>query len=121
MPLTYPGNLVTPNTATAIETSQLKDKHAERKRVWLECKNVEKVLLHHRQDALEDKYAEALVDEYANLFSDDIPAVLQCLFYNYSKVSSEEVTQKEQEVINTTWLPSDPLVLLIRLLEQLES
>ena len=68
---------------------------------------------------MEDKYTEALVDEYTNLLSDDIPTVLTYLFYNYGKVSSEEVAQKEQEVMNTTWLPSDPIVLLTRPLEQL--
>ena len=119
VPPPYPGNLTIPATATAIEALQLKDQHVERKRVWLECKNAEKALLRHIQDALEDKYTEALVDEYTNLFSDDIPTVLQYLFYNYGKVSSEEVAQKEQEVMNTTWLPLDLLVLLTRPLEQL--
>ena len=31
----------------------------------------------------------------------------------------EEVAQKEQEVMNTTWLPSGPLILSTRLLKQL--
>ena len=95
IPPPYPGNLTIPATATAIEALQLKDQHAEQKRVWLEWKNVEKALLRHTQDALEDKYTEALVDEHTNLFSDNIPTVMQCLFYNYGKVSSEEVAQKE--------------------------
>ena len=32
----YPGPLVMPNTATAIEALQLKDEHAEKKRLYLE-------------------------------------------------------------------------------------
>ena len=46
-----------------------------------------------------------------------MPTVLECLFQNYDKVSSEEVTQKEQEVMAATWLPSDPIALLTRPLE----
>ena len=102
IPPPYPGNLTISATVTAIEALQLKDQHEEQKRVWLECKNVEKALFHHIQDTLEDKYNKSLVDEYIKLFTDDIPTVLQYLFYNYGKVSLEEVAQKEQEVMNTT-------------------
>ena len=84
-----------PATATATEALQLKDEHAERKRVWLECENAEKALLRHMQDSMEDKHTEALVDECTNLLSDDMPAVLTYLFYNHGKASSEEVAQKE--------------------------
>ena len=69
------------------------------------------------QDVLEDKYTETLVNNYINLITDDIPAVLIYLFYNYGKVRLEEVAQKEQEVITRTWLPSNPIVLLARSLE----
>ena len=79
-----------------------------------------KALLRHIQDAIEDKYTEALVDEFTNLFSDDVPTVLEYLFYNYGKVSMEEVMEKEREVMSMTWLPSDPIVLLTRPLEQLQ-
>lgn len=44
----------------------------------------------------------------------------QYLVYNYGKVSSEEVMEKEKEVMPMTWLLSDPIVLLTRLLEQLQ-
>ena len=66
---------------------------------------------------MEDKYAEVFVDEHTNLLSEDMPTALEYQFYNYGKVSSEEVVKKEQEVMNTTWLPSNPIVLLTRPLE----
>ena len=53
--------------------------------------NTEKALLRCIQDVLEDKYTKALADEYTNLITDNIPAVLEYLFCNYRKVSSEEV------------------------------
>ena len=66
----------------------------------MECKNVERTLLYHIQDAIEEKYIELLVDEYTNLISADIPAVLQYLFYNYGKVWAKEIVEKESEVIS---------------------
>ena len=44
---------------------------------------------------------------------------MQYLFYNFGKVSSEEVAQKESEVMAMTWLPSDPIILLTKPLEDL--
>jgi len=116
----YPPPLVIPATSTPIEALELKDRHQEAKRLYLECKNVEKALLRHIQDAIEDKYIEPLVDEYTNLLNGDVPTILEYLFYNYGKVRSEEVSQKEMEVMTSTWQPSDPLVLLTRPLEQLQ-
>ena len=71
--------------------------------MYLEYKNVEKALMRHIQDVIEEKYIESLVNEYANLISGDIPAVLEYLFCNYGKVRSDEVSQKESEVMSLTW------------------
>ena len=46
--------------------------------------------------------------------------ILDYLFYNYGKVRSEEVAQKEAEVISIIWQPTDHIVLLTRALEQLQ-
>ena len=43
------------------------------------------------------------MDEYSNLLNGDVPTILQYLFYNYGKVRSEEVSQKEIEVMTSTW------------------
>ena len=51
------------------------------------------------QEAIEDEHIGPLVDECTNLLSDDIVAVLECLLCNFGKVRSEEVTQKEAEVM----------------------
>ena len=78
---------------------------------------MKKVLLRHIQDALEDKYIDTIVDEHANIISDDIPTVLDYLLENFVKVSSEEVAQKEAEFMSMTWTLSDPIVLLSKPLE----
>ena len=117
---TYPPPLVIPNNATPIQALELKEAYTEQKRIYLECKNVEKALLRHIQEAIEDRYIEALVDEYTNLLRDDVPTVMSYLDYNYGKVRSEEVSAKEAEVMAMTWQPHDPLVLLTLPIENLK-
>ena len=98
----YPPPLLIPATSTQIQAIELKEQHNEGKRLYLEYKNVEKALLHYIQDAIEDKYIEALVDEYTNLLTGDVPAILEYLDYNYSKVRSKEVIAKDNEVMTMT-------------------
>ena len=50
----YPSPLVIPAMATQIQALELKEQHEENKRLYLECKNIEKALLRHMQDALEE-------------------------------------------------------------------
>ena len=120
VPPNYPPPLSIPANATAIRALELKEEYHEAKRLYLECKNVEKALLRHIQEALEEKYIEALVDEHTNLLTGDVPTILTYLFYNYGKVRSEEVTQKDSEVMSMNWQPTDPIILLTRPIEQLQ-
>ena len=120
IPPTYPPPLVIPANSTPIQALELKEQYNEQKRFYLECKNIEKALLQHIQEAIEDKYINSLVDEYTNLLTQDVPTIMQYLFYNYGKVRSEEVSSKEAEVMNMTWQPSDPIILLTRPIENLQ-
>ena len=74
---TYPQLLTIPVDTTAIQALELKDAHNERKHIYLEYENAEKALLWRIQDIMEDRHIESLVNEYANLFTDDIPAVME--------------------------------------------
>ena len=49
-----------------------------------------------------------------------MPEMLAYLFWNYRKVRLEEVAQKEAQVMATAQQPIDPIVLLTRILEQLQ-
>ena len=77
-------------------------------------------MIRHVQDALEGKHIETLIDQHTNLLTDDVPSVLEYLLHSHGQGSSEEVVQKESEVMSMTWLPSDPLIVLVRPLEQLK-
>ena len=97
----------------------LKETYVEQKQNYLECKYVERALLRHVQDAVEEKCIEALIDDYTNLIAADTPTILQYLFTNYGKVTSDEVADKDAEVMALAWHPADPLVLLTKPIENL--
>ena len=116
----YPNALTIPTGTDQVEALNLREKYKEERRTYLECKNVEKALQRHIQDAIEDKYLESLVDEDTQLIQDDIPDVLQYLFETYGKIPSEEVKQREMEIRSMTFNPADPMILLFNPLEKLK-
>ena len=65
-----------PQNAMPIQALELKEAYNEQKRLYLECKNIEKALLRHIQDAIKNKYIESLVDDYTNLLTNDIPIII---------------------------------------------
>ena len=88
---TYLSTLNISNNTTSIEALNLKDQYLEERCLYLEYENVEKALMRHTQDTIQEKYLESLVDKYTNLILDNVPTVLDYLFYNYGKVWSNEV------------------------------
>ena len=116
----FPRTLTIPVATTAVQALQLRETHKEEARIYRECKNIERALLRHIQTALEEKYIEHLIDDDTGLIEDDIPDVLEFLFNNYGKVTSEEVKDKEAEVLNISFNPADPMVIIYRPIEQLQ-
>ena len=108
----YPGALSIVVTATAVQAVSQKEKHNEAIRVFKECRNVEKALVRQIQTAVDEKFTDYLVDNDTGLIEDNISTVLEYLFANYGKVTSEEVKQKESKVLSITINPSDPMVTL---------
>ena len=59
------------------------------------------------------------MDKDTSLVNDKLPTVLEYLFTNYGTIQSEQVKWKEQEQINLTLQPSDPMVILYCPIQQL--
>ena len=116
----YPAALTIPQGTDQVQALNLREQHKEDKRAYYECKNVEKALQRHVQDAIEDKYLESLVDDDTQLIQEDIPDVLDYLFDLYGKVPSEEVKQKEAEIRAMVYNPADPMILLFSPIEKLK-
>ena len=92
---TWPGALVINSAATAVEAIHAKEMYHEQIRLFRECKNAEKDLLRHAQNALEHKCIELLINKDTGLVELDMPSVLLYLDTNYEKVPSEGVKSKE--------------------------
>ena len=103
-----------------MQALNLREEYNERRRRYYECKNVEKALQCHIQDAIEDKYLEALINEDTQLIQEDIPDVLTHLFNTYGKVQTEEVKQQESDIRSMTFHPADPLITLFNPIERLK-
>ena len=116
----YPPPLIIPPFTEQVEALNLREQSKEAKRAYYECKNVEKALQRHIQDAIEDKYLETLINEDTQLIQEDIPTVLAYLFDTYGKIPSEEVKQKEAEIRAMTYNPADPMILLYNPIEKLK-
>ena len=63
---------------------------------------------------------EQLVYEDTSLIIEDIPTVIEYLFAIYGNVQSQEIKQKEAELLNITFHPTDPIKILYLPIEQLK-
>ena len=104
--------LTIPQGTDQVQSLNCREWHKEEKRAYYKCKNVEKALQRHIQDAIEDKYLESLVDNNTQLLQKDIQDILNDLFDLYRKVPLEEVKQKEAKIRAMTYHPVDPMILL---------
>ena len=120
-PPEFPGKLQIPRNTETIDAINIREEHRNNLALYRECREVEKALLRHITTAIESKYIDFLKSEDTDLVEDDIPTVLAYLFSNYGKVPTREVKEKEQEVLSTPFVPSDPMVSIYRPIEQLRT
>ena len=116
----WPGTLALDPASTAVQAVHAREAHQDKIRLYRECKNMEKFLLRHVQNALEVKWIEPLINEDTGLIEDDLPTLLAFLDANYGQVQSKEVKQKEAEVLNTSFNPADPMIVLFWPIKQLQ-
>ena len=121
LPPNFPQALVVPLGTDAVQALTLREAYKVQKKSYYECKNVEKALQRHIQDAIEEKYLESLVNEDTQLLQEDVPTVLEYLFDTYGKIPSEEVKQKETDIRALTFQPADPMILLFNPIEKLKT
>jgi hypothetical protein len=104
----FPGTLIIPRGTDTVDAMNLREQHRQDVRLHRECREVERALLRHVTTAVESKYIDFLKNEDTDLIEDDIPTVLTYLFTNYGKVPTRVVKEKENEVLATPFIPSDP-------------
>ena len=99
----------------------LREAHKRDMALYRECREVERELIRHITIAIEAKYINFLKNEDTDLIEDDIPTALEYLFTNCGKVPTRLVKEKEQEVLSTPFVPSDPMITNFRPIEQLKT
>lgn len=117
----FPGSLIIPANTDMVTAMNLREAHKRDTNLYRECREVERALMRHITTAVESKYVDFLKNEDTDLIEDDIPTVLEYLFSNYGKVPTRLVKEKEQEVLATPFVPSDPMVTIYRPIEQLRT
>ena len=117
----FPGTLTIPRGTDTVDAMNLREQHKQDIRLYRECREVERALLRHVTTAVESKYIDFLKNEDTDLIEDDISTVLTYLFTNYGKVPTRVVKEKENEVLATPFIPSDPMVAIYRPIEQLRT
>ena len=115
----FPGELLIPRGTDPVDALNIREKHKRDMGIYRECREVERALLRHITTAVESKYIDSLKNDDTDLIEEDIPAVLSYLFSNYGKVPTRVVKEKEQEVLTTPFVPSDPMITIYRPIEQL--
>ena len=61
-----------------------------------------------------------MVEKDTGLIGLNIPIVLDYLPSNYGKITSQEVKKKENEVLDTSSNPANPITMIYRPIEQLQ-
>ena len=117
---TYPDPLTIPITTGAVQAIHLKERHQERVRVYREVQNVQRYLLNHLQRSIEPKYLDTFVYEATALLASDILVILTHLFLRYSTVRGIDVKTLEAKVLQISFTPLEPLVLIWNPIEKLK-
>ena len=116
----YPIPLQIPPGASQVDAFTIHHIHTEQTRKYYECKNVEKALQRHIQDAIEDMYLETLMNEDTQLFQEDISTVLAYPFATYGEVPTVEVKEQENEICSMTFHPANLLIMVYGPIEKLQ-
>ena len=115
----FPAPLVIPAGTDPVVALNLRDLHKDAVQAYRECAQIEKLLCDHLQNAVERKYIDAFINEDTQKIDADIPVVLAHLFARYGTITGAQVKEKEDEMLQTSFVPSDPMVTVYNPIEKL--
>ena len=115
----YPSALAIPSGTDPVVALNLRTKHSEAKDAHRKCKEVERALLRHVQNAIDEEWLDSLINEDTQLIEEDIVDVLQYLDENYGEVPSEELKEMENATIATAYNPADSMLMVFQPIERL--
>ena len=117
----FPQALTIPAGTDPAEAINLREEYRTNIALYRECREVEKALLRHITKSVESRYIDFLKNQDTDLIEKDIPVVLKFLFSNYGVVPTQEVKEKEHEVLATPFVPNDPMITIYKPIEDLRT
>ena len=108
----HPGQLVVPPFQLPHLTHQIISTHSEQVRLYNECYHVGQALRKQVVTALDDSYLSALKNRQTNTITVALPDIILYLFRNYGRVTPAALVDEEQKVLQWTFDPNLPIVLV---------
>ena len=71
--------------------------------LYLECQAIKQAIWVQLIKAIDSTYLNALRNSDTDMIHKSLPTVMECLMYDYSQVTLEDMHDKEQSLSNTLW------------------
>ncbi len=119
IPPVHPGQLIIPPFQLPHVTHQVMSTHNEAVRVYNECYRVTQALRKQIISVINDSYLAALKDRHTNTITVPIADIITYLFRNYGRVTPATLVDEEQKVLQWTFDPALPIVLVFNNVDDL--
>lgn len=119
IPPVHPGQLVIPPFQLLHVTHQVMSTHSEAVRLYNECYHVTQALRKQIISAINDSYLAALKDRHTNTITVPLADVITYLFRNYGRVTPATLVDEEQKVLQWSFDPALPIVLVFNKVDDL--
>ena len=115
----HPGQLIIPPFQLPHVTQQVLSTHAEQLRLYNECYHVEQALRKQVIAAIDNSYLAALKNCQTNTITLPLTDILLYLFRNYDRVTPAALVEEEQRILQWTFDPNLPIVLVFNKVDDL--
>ena len=119
IPPVHPGQLIIPLFQLPHITHQVMSTHNEQVRLYNECYHVTQALRKQIVSAIDDSYLAALKDHHTNTITVPLVDIIAYLFRNYGRVTPVTLVDEEQKVLQWTFDPALPIVLVFNKVDDL--
>ena len=116
----FPGPLTVPRNVDAAEAVMRGNAHDERIRAFNEVHDLKNALIRQIVAAVDKQYLAELRDKLTNDIPHSIPDILAYLFKNFADVDVEDVDKEAATLNQMHWDISDPPIVFIALIEELQ-
>ena len=96
-----------PTPLSASDLEGQKAQQEEKLRVYNECQRVELALRYQLIEAVEPIFLKPMLNIHTNMINDSIHTIITFLKDRHGKISDPQLMEKERELLDLTWDPSE--------------